>query len=98
MESSTNSYLPSEEDLLVTGLEKIENYEAFGEFDGNMYAGLLPMDNGNRTGRMMFWLFEPTVQAIESSMVLWLNGGPGCSSFNCGVLMEICKCRSSGSI
>lgn len=82
----------------MTGLEKVENYEAFGEFDGNMYAGLLPSDNGNRTGRIMFWLFEPTVQRVENSMILWLNGGPGCSSFNCGVLMEICKSaeRQSG--
>lgn len=81
--------LPSAESFLVTGLEDIENYEAFGEFDGKMYAGLLPSDNGSRTGRIMFWLFEPATQQIDESMVLWLNGGPGCSSFNCGVLMEI---------
>jgi hypothetical protein len=83
--------LPTAEDLLVTGLEQIKGYEAFGKFNGHMYAGLLPMDNGNRTGKIMFWLFEPAKQTFDKSMVMWLNGGPGCSSFNCGVLMEICK-------
>lgn len=63
---------------------------AFDEFDGNMYAGMLPSDNSERVGQMMFWLFEPTVQNKTNTMILWLNGGPGCSSFNCGVLMEIC--------
>jgi carboxypeptidase C (cathepsin A) len=82
--------LPKAEDLLVTGLEQIKGYEAFGKFNGQMYAGLLPMDNGNRTGKIMFWLFEPAKQTFDNSMVMWLNGGPGCSSFNCGVLMEIC--------
>ena len=67
--------LPKSEDLLVSGLEQIKGYEAFGKFDGQMYAGLLPMDNGNRTGKIMFWLFEPAQQTFDNSMVMWLNGG-----------------------
>ena len=62
--------LPKAADLLVTGLGNVSNYEAFSEFDGQMYAGTLPSDNANRTGEMMFWLFEPRHQEIENSMIL----------------------------
>lgn len=74
------------EDFLVHGLEEV--IPAYAEFQGQMFAGLLPMDNGDRHGKTMFWLFEPEEQLISKSLVIWLNGGPGCSSFNCGVLME----------
>jgi carboxypeptidase C (cathepsin A) len=71
--------LPEKSDLLVgPELAQIEGYEAFARFEGDMYAGMLPTNNGNRTGEMMFWLFQPHTQAVENSMVIWLNGGPGC--------------------
>lgn len=67
---ANNKPLPQADDLRVLGLGDVEHYEAFAEFDGDMYAGTLPSDNGNRTGEMMFWLFEPEHQAVEDSMIL----------------------------
>lgn len=90
--TNANAQLPSAEELRVTALADVE--PAFGDFEGSMFAGFLPSDNGDRVGQMMFWLFEPDQQIQDKTMVLWLNGGPGCSSFNCGVLMEICKCHN----
>jgi carboxypeptidase C (cathepsin A) len=83
---STQKELPKAADLRVYGLEKVE--EAYAAFDGEMYAGTLPSDHDGRVGQVMFWLFVPTVQAVNETLTLWLNGGPGCSSFNCGVMME----------
>jgi len=83
---TTENSLPPSDDFLVEGLDDV--IPAYADFDGQMYAGLLPMDNGDRTGNTMFWLFQPAEQMVSKSLVIWLNGGPGCSSFNCGVLME----------
>lgn len=76
----------TKEDFLVKDLDKVQ--AAYADFPGKMYAGRLPADNGSREGMTMFWLFEPEEQQIDNTMVTWLNGGPGCSSFNCGVMME----------
>ena len=41
-----------------------------------------------RTGFLQFWLFVPDQTAAPGTMVSWFNGGPGCSSFSAGVLMQ----------
>ena len=86
--------LPSLDDLRVKR-DKLESVApAYASFDGDMFAGSLPIDHSNgkdgtlRTGLLQFWLFVPHHPSAPNTMVSWFNGGPGCSSFSAGVLFE----------
>ncbi|GAB1314987.1 hypothetical protein MFIFM68171_05197 [Madurella fahalii] len=59
------------------------------DFDvGESYSGLLPISNDpDEDGNLFFWFFPSTNPAAEKEVLIWLNGGPGCSSFE-GLLQE----------
>ncbi|KAL5120845.1 hypothetical protein ACEQ8H_001326 [Pleosporales sp. CAS-2024a] len=55
---------------------------------GESYAGLLPIsDDPNETRKLFFWFFPSTQAQNQEEVVIWLNGGPGCSSLS-GLLTE----------
>ncbi|EMD95261.1 hypothetical protein COCC4DRAFT_64974 [Bipolaris maydis ATCC 48331] len=55
---------------------------------GESYAGLLPISNDkNETRKLFFWFFPSTQAKTPEEIVIWLNGGPGCSSLS-GLLQE----------
>ena len=78
------------DDFLVKGLEEVD--PVFGTFDGRMYAGLISITedvNDDDDGKLMFWLFDPKAPIVDDSLVIWFNGGPGCSSFDAGLFLEM---------
>lgn len=76
-------------EFLVEGLAEID--PVFDTFDGEMHAGLVSItpDITEDEGKLMFWLFEPTRPLVDDSLVIWFNGGPGCSSFHAGLFLEM---------
>jgi carboxypeptidase C (cathepsin A) len=45
-----------------------------------VYAGNIPIANGKRSGTMFYLFFETSNVDKTVPIVLWLNGGPRCSS------------------
>mmetsp|Transcript_25563 Transcript_25563/g.54284 ORF Transcript_25563/g.54284 Transcript_25563/m.54284 type:complete len:611 (-) Transcript_25563:74-1906(-) len=86
--------LPNIEDLVVKQELLEKNYPGYKEYNGEMHAGLMPAANLDQDpddySSYFFWLFQPdadvmanddTVESFrDDTLVIWLNGGPGCSS------------------
>lgn len=55
----------------------VPKYVATGEF----YSGSIPIDESDPS-RALFFVFKPAINASfdPKEVVIWLNGGPGCSS------------------
>jgi carboxypeptidase D len=59
------------------------------DFDiGESYAGLMPISKAaNESRELYFWFFPSENPEACDEILIWLNGGPGCSSLE-GILQE----------
>lgn len=58
------------------------------DFDiGESYAGLLPISDEKDVSELYFWFFPSDNAQASDEILIWLNGGPGCSSLE-GLLQE----------
>ncbi|TFK85892.1 peptidase S10 serine carboxypeptidase [Polyporus arcularius HHB13444] len=56
----------------------------------NVYTGYLDVDEGAK--HLFFYFFESRRNPDSDDVMMWINGGPGCSS-SMGLLMELGPCR-----
>lgn len=63
------------------------------DFDiGESYAGLLPISDKANSSELYFWFFPSANELAGDEILIWLNGGPGCSSLE-GLLQENGPCE-----
>ncbi|PNX93508.1 serine carboxypeptidase 20-like protein, partial [Trifolium pratense] len=54
-----------------------------GKFLSNHYSGYISIDGNAENGKNLFYYFASSERnPSKDPVVLWLNGGPGCSSFD----------------
>jgi len=56
----------------------------------NVYTGYLDVDAGAK--HLFFYFFESRRNPDKDDVMMWINGGPGCSSAM-GLLMELGPCK-----
>ncbi|KAF5730631.1 serine carboxypeptidase-like 45 [Tripterygium wilfordii] len=66
-------------------------------FTFQQYAGYVYVDNA-KTRALFFYFVEAETQPESRPLVLWLNGGPGCSAVGSGVFIEHGPFRPEGDI
>ncbi|KAI9649459.1 hypothetical protein NHQ30_002035 [Ciborinia camelliae] len=59
------------------------------DFDvGESYAGLMPISkDADESRQLYFWFYPSTNELASDEILIWLNGGPGCSSLE-GIMQE----------
>ncbi|RSH85597.1 hypothetical protein EHS25_003736 [Saitozyma podzolica] len=92
----TLAMIPGDEHVLITSARhpdhsvRIKSTDGWCDPDVRSYSGYLDTSKGD--GRdLFFYFFESRNKPKEDPVIMWINGGPGCSSA-LGLFMELGPC------
>eukprot|EP01018_Ginkgo_biloba_P011480 Gb_23884 [translate_table: standard] len=68
--------------------DRVVNLPGQPPVDFSHYSGYITV-NKEHGKALFYWFFEAATNASQKPLVLWLNGGPGCSSVGYGAAMEL---------
>lgn len=81
----------------LSGLDRIVRLPGQPQVGFQHYSGYVTVDEKKQ--RALFYYFaEAEIQPASKPLVLWLNGGPGCSSLGVGAFSENGPFRPSGEV
>ncbi|XP_050224356.1 serine carboxypeptidase-like 45 [Mercurialis annua] len=75
--------------------DKIVKLPGQPEVGFNQYSGYVTVDDKNQTA-LFYYFAEAETDPASKPLVLWLNGGPGCSSLGVGAFSENGPFRPNG--
>jgi cathepsin A (carboxypeptidase C) len=97
--SSISASAIIEEDVGAWTKYSHSSYPGYSVRVNNQESKLCDTSVGQKVGYLdadgkhfFFWFFESRSKPADDPLILWLNGGPGCSSLT-GLLMELGPCR-----
>ncbi|AES77859.2 putative carboxypeptidase D [Medicago truncatula] len=79
----------------VSHPNKITNLPGQPHVDFHQFSGYVNVDDQNKKA-LFFYFVEAKNDAVSKPLVLWLNGGPGCSSLGVGAFSENGPFRPKG--
>ncbi|KAL6272485.1 hypothetical protein ACE6H2_023177 [Prunus campanulata] len=77
--------------------DKITSLPGQPQVSFQQYAGYVTVDD-NQQRALFYYFVEAETDAASKPLVLWLNGGPGCSSVGAGAFIEHGPFKPSGDI
>eukprot|EP01038_Epipyxis_sp_PR26KG_P004454 gene4454-6299_t len=93
MEPTKGITVPFKHQVVNSSAYRIDEFKSYGIHD-DLYSGFIPIKGAatvveeNHEGSLFFWLAKQRSKSLKSNkLIIWLNGGPGCSSM-VGMMLE----------
>ncbi|WOG99362.1 hypothetical protein DCAR_0518710 [Daucus carota subsp. sativus] len=82
----------------LSDADKITQLPGQPQVGFQQFSGYVTVDNNKKERALFYYFVEAEIDPASKPLVLWLNGGPGCSSLGVGAFSENGPFRPNGDI